>query len=56
MLRDWLADAALLCTVLLLVLYCASPRASLCLGRSPLVALLVVGYALLACRWLCSSA
>ena len=28
MLRDWLADAALLCTVLLLVLDCASPRAS----------------------------
>ena len=47
MLRDWLADAASLCTVLLLVLYCASPRASPCLGRSPLVALPAVGYALL---------
>ena len=35
----WLADAPLLCTVPFLVLYCASPHASPCLGRSPLVAL-----------------
>ena len=46
MLRDWLADTALLCTVLLLVLYCASPRASPCLGRNSSVALPAVGYAL----------
>ena len=56
MLRHWLADAALLCTVPLLVLYYASPRASPCLGRTPLVALPAVGYALLACCWLGSSA
>ena len=55
MLRHWLADAALLCTVPLLVLYCAFPRASPCLGRTPLVALPAVGYALLACYWLWSS-
>ena len=53
--KDWLAHAALPCAVLLLVVYCASPRTSPCLGRSPLVALPAVGYALLACRWHCSS-
>ena len=62
MLRDWLADAALLCTMLLLVLYCASPRASPCLGRSPLVRLACclpcssLACSSLACCWLCSSA
>ena len=45
MLWDWLADAALLCTAFLLVLYYVSPRASPCLGRSPLVALPAVGFA-----------
>ena len=36
-------------------MYCASPCTSPCLGRGPLVALPAVGYALLACCWLCSS-
>ena len=42
MLRDWLADTALLCTVLLLVLYCASPRALPAVGFALLPA---VGFA-----------
>ena len=43
MLRDWLADAPLLCIVLHLVLYCASP-----LSRSQ-------SFGCFACLWLCSS-